>query len=215
MSQHFRERVPAVVTGVSDPEQRGRIKVRAQSISGDSEIPAWIEPCFPYSGAGDAGWFFIPDEGEMVDITFVKSHSGDDTPGMSAVRNPDYRWVGVLHGDKDSIPEEFRSGSSYGTRMGIKTPSGSFFMFDEVLGDIVLKAATLVRLGSVSASKKAAREGDATLADGATDAVFLGPGGWVDRVTLALAGLAAPVGPAPTSLTGKVNAGSSVVRIED
>lgn len=140
--QH-REIYEALVTSVADPEQRGRLKVTCGAITAEGlDLPEWVEmSASPYSGKGDAGMFFLPDVGEVVEIEAVVGSSDDDVHGLAMLSSPDYRWRCCIFPDADSVPAEFRK--DYGKRMGIKTPSGQLVMLDESLKQIVLKAGKL------------------------------------------------------------------------
>lgn len=80
-------------------------------------------------------------------------------------------------------------------------------------GTVDISAAGDITLNGGSAS--VAREGDDTLADGSTDAVFIHPAtGWVNLVSVAINTLApGTIAVVPTSITGNVNEGSSTVKV--
>lgn len=144
--QH-REVYEARVVNTADPDQRGRLRVTCGALTAEGlELPEWVEmAASPYSGTGDAGMFFLPDVGEVVEIEAVVGASDDDAPGLALLSSPDYRWRCCTFPDADSVPAEFR-GDSYGKRMGMKTPSGQIFMFDEALKATILKAGKLYLL---------------------------------------------------------------------
>lgn len=86
MSQYF-GKYRAIVTNVSDPEKRGRVKVMCPRIFGEYES-AWCEPCIPfaYERGGD---FAIP---RLNDFIWVEFEEGDvDRPiwcgGLWSVAN--------------------------------------------------------------------------------------------------------------------------------
>ena len=144
---HLRDKFAAKVTSIDDPEQRGRLKVECRALVEDGvELPDWVEPAFPYVGSGDAGFFFLPDVGEFVELEVLTGDADEDFSGVAFQANPDLRWISCLYTDGDAVPAEFRE--KYGKRMGIKTPSGSFLMFDEDTKDLVLKAGGKVLVGS-------------------------------------------------------------------
>jgi len=138
-----REVYEATVTSIADPEKRGRLKVTCGAITAEGmDLPDWVEmSSTPYSGRGDAGMFFLPDPGEVVEIEAVVGSSDDDVPGLGLLAAPDYRWRCCIYPDTASVPAEFRA--KYGKRMGIKTPSGQILMFDEALKEVILKAGKL------------------------------------------------------------------------
>lgn len=59
----------AIVSNVSDPEKRGRIKCLIPDVLGDKIESAWCEPCIPvcYDYGGD---FYIPPKKETVWVAF-------------------------------------------------------------------------------------------------------------------------------------------------
>lgn len=154
MSGHHlqREVYEATVTSTADPEKRGRLKVSCGAITAEGlDLPAWVEMASsPYSGSGDAGMFFLPDVGEVVEIEVVVGSSDDDYGGLALLTSPDYRWRCVIFPDTDSVPTEFRE--KYGQLMGIKTPKGQILAFDESLTEMFLKAGK-VRLLSATADE--------------------------------------------------------------
>lgn len=65
------------VTSISDPENRGRLKVICPDVLGGDEESAWCDPVVPvaYDNGGD---FCMPEVGEMVWVMFI---AGDvDSP---------------------------------------------------------------------------------------------------------------------------------------
>jgi hypothetical protein len=58
----------AIVAGLDDPEERGRIRVECPRVLGDG-MSAWCEPCSPvaYDGGGD---FCLPKIGDAVWVEF-------------------------------------------------------------------------------------------------------------------------------------------------
>lgn len=62
----------AQVVDVSDPEQRGRIRVMCPKVLGDAKS-AWCEPCVPVAGDKE-GDFWLPAKGEMVWIEFEEGN---------------------------------------------------------------------------------------------------------------------------------------------
>lgn len=149
-----REVYPAIVSSVEDPEERGRIRVRSQSLLAEGvEIDDWIEPCFPFAGT-DRGWFFLPDVDDAVEIEAIVGADDDDVRGSALLINPSFRWRAVLYPSADDVPEEFR-GDGYGKRFGFKTRGGAL-VFDEDVKAIILQAAAQggkVLLGSKDADE--------------------------------------------------------------
>lgn len=133
-----------IVVDNADPEQRGRIKVRCDSLMGlDVSLPDFIDPVFPYIGGdglkGTAGWFFVPDIGVKVEIEITSSAHHDETFGSATVDSPDIKWRAcVVAPGTDSINSDFL-GDNYPSRRGIITNAGHGILFDDTSGDPEVK----------------------------------------------------------------------------
>lgn len=148
-----RDTFTAKVTNINDPEMKGRIRVESQDLlAAGTEWPDWVRPSFPYAGInGASGWFFLPAVGDFVEIDLIVSHTMDDAPGQALLMNADPRWRCALYPSIADLPAEFKA--PYGKRFGIRTPKGNLFLFDEATGAIILKAATLIRIGSETSAE--------------------------------------------------------------
>jgi uncharacterized protein involved in type VI secretion and phage assembly len=72
------------VSDNSDPENRGRLRVKVPSVLGPDVISGWALPCAPFGGQAGQGFFFVPEVGAGV---WVEFEGGD----------PDYPiWVGTF-----------------------------------------------------------------------------------------------------------------------
>lgn len=152
MSEH-RERYAALVTSLDDPEQRGRIKVKSQEIlAEDVELPDWLDPCFPFTGGNDAGWFFLPDIGDIVEIEAVVGSSDDDHPGTAFHAYPRMKWRCCAYSDTDDVPSEMRADGKYTKRMGLKDRAGQVLVFDSDVTEMFLRFGKL-RLGSATSNQ--------------------------------------------------------------
>jgi len=105
----------AVVVDNSDPENRGRLRLRIPSVLGADVVSGWALPCLPYGGMPDQGFFFIPE----VDATvWVEFEAG----------NLDYPvWVGTFWGKPggaSDVPKP-ADDQSPPTRKIIRTVKGS------------------------------------------------------------------------------------------
>lgn len=60
----------AFVADNSDPENRGRLRLRIPSVLGSDIVSGWAMPCAPYGGASNQGFFFIPDQDAGVWVEF-------------------------------------------------------------------------------------------------------------------------------------------------
>jgi hypothetical protein len=116
------------------------------------EFPEWVEPTFPYTGANDAGWFFLPDVDTPVDVMIAIGGEHDDVDGEGFLLNPQPRWIASSYSEMGDVPSEFRNAKTYGKRMGIKTPKGQVLMFADDINETILKYGRL-RLGSEGADE--------------------------------------------------------------
>jgi uncharacterized protein involved in type VI secretion and phage assembly len=72
------------VSDNSDPEKRGRLRVKVPAVLGPDVISGWALPCAPFGGQASQGFFFVPDVDAGV---WVEFEGGD----------PDYPiWVGTF-----------------------------------------------------------------------------------------------------------------------
>jgi len=122
------ERHTAIVTNVDDPEKRGRVKVKCQTLVGaDKELPTWCEPMSFYT-TKLGGWFSIPEVNSEVEIEVVTSDSTDETPGESFLTHPDIRYAAGLFGTTNPVPDELKGTDP--KKLGLKTPSGHTLIFE-------------------------------------------------------------------------------------
>lgn len=140
------ERHIGIVTNNEDPEKRGRLLVRCDTLSGASkEFPDWIEPVFPYlSGDGQtslAGWMWVPDVGVSVEIEIAITSPRDDTVGAVTLDAPSLKWRACLFqigGDK--VHERFTA--NYPHVRGFVTGAGLGITFDDDLDQMELFDST-------------------------------------------------------------------------
>ena len=141
----IRETHIGIVTNNEDDEQRGRIKVACATLMGVDtnldplEYPDFIDPIFPYLAssdgeASDAGWFFIPDVGVLVELELTVSSPGDDTTAETSIDANAIRWRACIPAKGvDSVAEDFKT--NYPNRRGWKTGRGHLFFMDDTEDD--------------------------------------------------------------------------------
>lgn len=121
----------AIVTRNTDPDLgtklRGSVFFNAPSLF-DGEYPIPAEPCFPFASAPKgAGFFVVPKVGDEIE---VEVEMDDST-------NPEPRWRCMVYSDAADIAEEFKV--DYPFRMGWKSNSGHYFLFDDKEGSQIVK----------------------------------------------------------------------------
>lgn len=115
------------ITDVDDPERRGRVCVSCPTIAQD-DVLEWVEPCFHFvDNAGNAGAFWVPSVGSMVEVEIEDNVDGGGSPDLG----PKWRCAVYPEG---SVPDEFSDQSSYPYRRGWKTRAGHVFYFDDTDG---------------------------------------------------------------------------------
>ena len=107
-----------VVTGIKDPDKRGRVKVKIPRIS-DSEELNWARVC-SFNAGKDRGAFFLPAKGDEVLVAF---EYGD-------INSPII--IGSLWNGKDKPPESNSDGNN-NVRV-IKSRSGHIVKMDDSKG---------------------------------------------------------------------------------
>lgn len=125
------EYYPARVTANDDPDKRGRVRVSCVGLLGDDEadLPMWVEPAL------DWGWFYVPDVGEIIEVSAVTGSAQDESIGQMSLDNLDIKWHGARFYNSDAdtptpINDAFTS-SNYGKRRGFATPFGHYLVFDD------------------------------------------------------------------------------------
>lgn len=128
------ERHIATVTGVDDPEKRGRIRVTCPGIMGDdeTELPMFVEPVI------DWGLFVVPNIGEIVEIECTGGSSTDESYGQTSISQLNPRWRGSRFYDVKSdspaaIPHPDFTDINYGQRRGFHTKRHTL-VFDDTEG---------------------------------------------------------------------------------
>jgi len=123
----------AIVTRNQDDDLgvalRGGVFFEAPTIF-DGEYPLPALPCYPYASAGGAGFFFVPQVGDEIE---VEIEMDDGTFDTTDVELPEPRWRCMIYSGAADIAEEFKT--NYTKRMGWKTNSGHILMFDDTEGE--------------------------------------------------------------------------------
>lgn len=109
----------ALVVDNDDPEKRARVTLRVPSIMGD-EVTHWAEPCLPFGGLAEQGFFLVPEIDAHV---WVEFEAGDINFPI---------WTGTTWRKTEDVPTE-AADSSPNMRQ-LKTPSGHILSFDDTEG---------------------------------------------------------------------------------
>lgn len=169
-----REKHIAVVTDNDDDEKRGRIKANCASLlgidpeSGEArELPMWIEPAFP-QGIPDSedqisGFFGVPGVGCTVEIEVTVSSDSDQSPDQASLAQLDPKWIACLINQGESLSDDFKK--NYPDRMGWRSKTGLFVIFDDKDGEIILnhsdkKTQVIISEGQVEAKAEMVLVGD-------------------------------------------------------
>lgn len=114
-----------IVTNADDPEKRGRLCVQASSIVGE-DVLDWVEPNFFFvDSAGEAGAFFVPNVGSVVEVE-IEAEDDSETTDLSP------KWSCALY-PSGTVPPEFAE--HYPKRYGWKTRAGHVLYCDDTDGD--------------------------------------------------------------------------------
>lgn len=119
-----------IVTNVDDPDQRGRIKVKCQTLVGaDQELPVWVEPAVLYSTKSGAGFWWIPEIDSEVELEIMTGDdSTDESPGESFLAHPELRYRAGRFGVTNPAPEGLKGTDP--KKLGIRSPDGHTLVFE-------------------------------------------------------------------------------------
>ena len=104
-----------------DPEKRARITVLIPSVLGADAVSHWAEPCLPFGGLTDQGFFMVPEIGAQVWVEFEEGN----------VSKP--IWTGTTWQQSEDVPTEAADKSP--NMRQLKTPSGHILSFDDTEGE--------------------------------------------------------------------------------
>jgi len=116
VESHYYGKYRGTVTNNKDPDNLGRVKARVPRVLGEHEETGWALPAFIYGGAGEQGFFAVPDVGAGVWIEF---EGGDLSYPI---------WSGTWF-TQGSIPESAKPGKKV-----LKTKAGHKIVFDDDAG---------------------------------------------------------------------------------
>jgi hypothetical protein len=122
----------------NDPQGQGRVRVTCQAVTGRAEtLSLWAYPASPFAGK-DKGFFFPPDEDDMVHVEF--DHGDPTQPRVVG------SWWGNNSADKtpatSHVPREFAYVDGLPKRRGIKTKRGHGILFDDDVSNPLVKLWT-------------------------------------------------------------------------
>lgn len=114
---------------------RGAVYFNAPGLF-DGEYPLPAEPCFPFASANGAGFFVVPkvDDEIEIEVAVDDPNNPDDTTDAEL---PEPRWRCMVYSKAADIAEEFKV--NYPFRMGWKSNSGHFLLFDDKEGFELVK----------------------------------------------------------------------------
>src|SRR5580692_68954 len=124
----------AVVTNNKDPEKRGRLKLKCQSLVGaNTELPDWAEPCATMFTTMGGGSLFLPLIGSTVEIIVDVHDVGlDEMAGEKFLQNPNIKWRSVGFTGKGGVmPLPAALQTNYPNRRGFVTPAGHSVVMDD------------------------------------------------------------------------------------
>jgi hypothetical protein len=167
----------AVISDNNDPDHRGRLKLKCQSLIGaDYELPDWVEPSGNLMASnGGLGALFLPENGSTVELVAdVHDTEFDDMPGERFLQNPNFKWRPAAATDKAGpmpLPDPLLA--DYPNTRGWVTKAGHQLLFNDKTGEIIVKGAkggviTLKADGSIVLSSPT------LIGDGATELMILG-----------------------------------------
>lgn len=135
----------AIITDNNDPDRRGRLKLRCQSLIGaDFELPDWVEPENPlFTSIDDGGSLFLPKIGSTVELVVdVHDPDFDQVRGERFLANPSAKWrQAVPTASADAVPLPADLITNYPNRRGFVTPAGHKLIFDDS-GSVIIEAAS-------------------------------------------------------------------------
>lgn len=119
----------AIVTRNTDPDLglklRGAIYFNAPTLY-DGEFPLPAYPCFPFASDRGAGMFWVPKVNDEIEVEVLADDGSDDT---SDIELPEPRYRCMVYSDVADIDDIFKINYPY--RMGWKTNSGHYLLFDD------------------------------------------------------------------------------------
>lgn len=123
------ERHNAIVTRNIDEDLglklRGAVYFNAPTLF-DGEFPLPAVPCFPFASDKGAGMFWVPKVGDEIEVQIEADDGTDDT---TDVELPEPKYVCMVYSDAADIDDIFKE--NYPNRMGWKTNSGHYLLFDD------------------------------------------------------------------------------------
>lgn len=121
---------PGIVVSNTDPDRRGKLKVRVPQIFGDivaedkiadKDLP-WAQPCFPFVGKS-SGFAMVPEVGAGVWVAFF---GGDPRQPI---------WLGGWFGNIDNLADHQAGYTPDPTKYIIQTPGGQKMIFSDTITD--------------------------------------------------------------------------------
>lgn len=121
----------AIVTRNTDDDEglrlRGAVYFNAPTLFSE-EYPLPAMPCFPFASANGAGMFWVPQVGDEIEVQIIADDNDDDT---TDVELPEPTYLCMLYSDADDADIDDIFKENYTKRMGWKSNSGHYFLFDD------------------------------------------------------------------------------------
>lgn len=119
--EQFFGKYRGLVVDNQDPENRARVTLQVPSIMGNEAVTHWAEPCLPFGGLADQGFFLVPEIGAQVWVEFEAGN----------INHP--IWTGTTWQESADAPQEAADRSP--NMRQLKTPSGHILSFDDTEGE--------------------------------------------------------------------------------
>jgi hypothetical protein len=119
--EQFFGKYRGIVIDNKDPENRARLIIKIPSVICGDAVTHWAEPCLPFGGLSDQGFFMVPEIGAQVWAEFEAGN----------INKP--IWTGTTWQQTADVPTQAAERSP--NMRQLKTPSGHILSFDDTEGE--------------------------------------------------------------------------------